>query len=56
MCVFFANGLNCVQSNYATSPHNQIEAEPSSNDHQDDDCDDDHGKIHDKVWNKHITK
>ena len=51
MCVF-ANGLNYVQSNYASTSHNQIEAEPSSNDHQDVDDDDD-GRIHNKVWNKH---
>lgn len=36
-----------VQANYDSS-HNQIEAEPSSNDHQDDDD----GRVHDKVTNK----
>ncbi|ESQ27327.1 hypothetical protein EUTSA_v10018715mg [Eutrema salsugineum] len=34
---------NNIKGNYVTS-HNQIEAEPSSNDHQDDD-----GRIHDKM-------
>lgn len=40
---------NIVKSNYNSS-HNQIEAEPCSNDHQDvDDDDDDDGRIHDKM-------
>ncbi|XP_010471992.1 PREDICTED: transcription factor TGA7 [Camelina sativa] len=35
---------NNIKTNYASSSHNQIEAEPSSNDNQDDD-----GRIHDKM-------
>lgn len=42
----FANGLDYVQANYPSSSHNQIEVEPSSNDHQEDEDD---GRNHDKV-------
>ncbi|KAJ0241485.1 Transcription factor TGA7 [Hirschfeldia incana] len=41
---------NIIKSNYASTSHNLIEAEPCSNDHQDvDDDDDDDGRIHDKM-------
>ena len=39
-----------MQASYPSSSHNQIEAEPSSNDHQEEDDD---GRNHDKVCKKH---